>query len=207
MDCTIPDGPNIQHLLEVGPHVIVHTGVFANSTLCRVSGSVNSIWCLMRDVFPRSKLLWANRCSHLTSGFLVCSCSSLGHSSRPWGLSSFRSPIFLRPIVWASLRCPLSEPPVAPGWLEWPYHLPPWWGLQWGRTPSFLKQFGTQEELGCNSPYMAVSTMEVGNWEPCAGSDQHMDPHTVPSDVCLAMNVYGPKQRDQVTLHVVQTCA
>ena len=34
----------------------------------------------------------------------------------------------------------------------------------------FHRQMGTQEGPGCKSPYIAVSTMEAGNWGPCAGS-------------------------------------
>ena len=87
----------------------------------------------MRDIFPRSKLLWANRCSHLTSSFLACSCSSLGHSSRPYRFSPSRIQSFQG---------------------------------SWAVFLQVLKQSSIWGELGCNSPYLAVS--------------QHMDLHAVP---------------------------
>ena len=46
--------------------------------------SVNFILCLVRAVFPRSRSLCANRCSHLSNSSLACFCSDLGHSVKPW---------------------------------------------------------------------------------------------------------------------------
>ena len=46
--------------------------------------SVSLILCLIRAVFPRSRLLCTNRCSHLSSSSLACFCSDSGHSFRPW---------------------------------------------------------------------------------------------------------------------------
>ena len=43
-------------------------------------------------------------------------------------------------------------------------------GITKGWALRFLKQIGTQEEPGCNTPYVAVGTMEVGSWGPHAGS-------------------------------------
>ena len=79
------DGTNVQHLLEMGLHVIIHVRGYA-SVVHSLKGiqSVTSIQCLIRVVLPRSRSLWANRCSHLSSSSLACSCSALGHSPRPW---------------------------------------------------------------------------------------------------------------------------
>ena len=46
--------------------------------------SVSLILCLIRAVLPRSRLLCANKCSHLSSSSLACFCSHSGHSFRPW---------------------------------------------------------------------------------------------------------------------------
>ena len=46
--------------------------------------SVNLILCLIRAVLPRSRLLCANRCSHLSSSSVACFCCDSGHSFRPW---------------------------------------------------------------------------------------------------------------------------
>ena len=35
-------------------------------------------------------MLWANRCSHLSSSSLACSCSTSGHSSMSWRFNSSR---------------------------------------------------------------------------------------------------------------------
>ena len=85
-----PDGPNIQHLLEVDLHIIIYMGDIHQWHSLKGIWLVNSIRCLMRDVFARSKLLWTNRYSHLTSSFLACLCSSMGYSSRPQRFSSSR---------------------------------------------------------------------------------------------------------------------
>ena len=46
--------------------------------------SVSLILCLIRAVLPRSRLLHANKCSHLSNNSLACFCSDSGHSFRPW---------------------------------------------------------------------------------------------------------------------------
>ena len=58
----------------------------------------------------------------------------------------------------------------------------------------FLKQIGTQDEPGCNSLYIVVGTMEAGQLgAPCWLGKHHVDPHTVPPDICVAMYMDGPK--------------
>ena len=55
----------------------------------------------------------------------------------------------------------------------------------------FLRQIGTQVKHGCNShTYWSVP------WkQPCC-LGKYMDSHTMPSDVCVAMYIDGPKQRN-----------
>ena len=61
--------------------------------------SVNSIWCLIKEVFPRSRLLLANRCSHLNSSSMAHTSPASGHSSRPWRFNASRIHNFLE--SWA----------------------------------------------------------------------------------------------------------
>ena len=131
--------------------------------------SVNSIQCLCKDVLPRSRSLQANRCSHLSSSSLACSCSASGYSFRPWRFNSSRIHSFLGPQVdppKVSIRRTMSST-----WLAG-VTLPTiaFAGTSMGWALRFLRQIGTQEDLGCNSPYVAVGTTEVGNWGPHAGS-------------------------------------
>ena len=126
-------------------------------------------WAFTSSYIPRSKSLQANRCSHLTSGFLACSCSSLGHSSRPWRFSSSKIQSFWGPQVGFSevlIRRTTSGTLLAGVTIPTTTLV----GMTVGQAPRFIKQISTQEELVCNSPYVAVSTMEVGNQEPCADS-------------------------------------
>ena len=37
-------------------------------------------------------------------------------------------------------------------------------GITMGWVLRFLKQISTQEELGCNAPYVAVGTVGAGDW-------------------------------------------
>ena len=101
------DNANVQHFLEMGFHIIVCMGGICWEHSLKGVQSVNLIWCFMRDIFPRSRSLWENRCSHLTSSFLAWSHSSSCHSSRPWRFSSSRIQSF-----WGSQ----AGSPEAPTW-------------------------------------------------------------------------------------------
>ena len=78
-------------------------------------------------------------------------------------------------------------------------------GITMGCALRFLKQIGTQEESGCNSPYVAVSTMEPGSCRPHADSAStwtHMqNPQTSMLPCVLTVENGG-----MVTLCVVWTC-
>ena len=78
-------------------------------------------------------------------------------------------------------------------------------GTTMGQALRFLGQIGTWEEPGCNPPYMAVGTTEVGNWWPCAGSasmSTHIQCPWMPVLPCMLMVPNG----EIVTLHVVWRC-
>ena len=64
-------------------------------------GSVNSIQCLIKDILPRCRLLWAHRCSRVSSNSLACTCSASGHSFRPWRFNASRIHPFCGP--WAAM--------------------------------------------------------------------------------------------------------
>ena len=121
----------------------------------------------MRDIFPRSMSLQENRCSHLISSFLAWSCSSFGHVSRPWKFNSSKIYSFWRP--WAdSPEAPMRT--TGGTWLAG-VTLPTTTlaGITMRWACRFLKQMGTQEDPGCNSPHVVVSTMEADSWESHAG--------------------------------------
>ena len=59
--------------------------VYAGNAPWRVPDPLTPIQCLIKDVLPRSRLLWANRCSHLSSSFLACSVLLQGTSLGPRG--------------------------------------------------------------------------------------------------------------------------
>ena len=79
-----PDGTNIQHFLHMGPHIIVHVRRYTSVMLLKGHSICYLFFGLIRAGLPRSRLLWANRCSHVRSSSLACSCSSSGHFLRPW---------------------------------------------------------------------------------------------------------------------------
>ena len=153
----------------------------------------------MRDVFPSSRSLQANRCFHLVSSSLACLCSFLGQSSRPWGLNSSKI---------QSFKEPLADPPRGSHWEGY------WWMWLAGVTflmmtlvgttmewaPSFLKQISTQEEPGCNSLYVVAGTMKACSWGPWAGSLS-----TWTYIQCPQMSVWLCPNEGMVTLFVVWT--
>ena len=119
--CTNPqtvwllDGTNIQHFLDMGPHIIIP--VRRHMSLCLLRGiwSVTSNLCFIRAVLPRSRSLWANRCSHLSSSSLDFSCSGLGHSLRLWRSRASKTHPF-GDCYWIPWKPLLGGPPVALGW-------------------------------------------------------------------------------------------
>ena len=85
-------------------------------------------------------------------------------------------------------------------------------GIAMGWALQFLRQIGTWDKPGCNSPNKVAGTMEVGNWGTPSWLCKHMDLCRVPLNVCLAMNIYSPKQRNgdppcgtDVPLDIIQT--
>ena len=82
-------------------------------------------------------------------------------------------------------------------------------GTTMGWAPRYLRQISTQEDPGA-TPH----TWQPMQYRQAAGAlgwlCEHMDLHTVPSDVCLAMDIHGPKWRNghplcsmDVTLDVI----
>ena len=136
----------------------------------------------------------SNRCSHLISSFLAWSCSSLDHSSRPLRFNSYKIQSF-----WGHRqtlpRLPLEEPLVAPGWLEWSYQWPPWWGLQWGRHSGSSNKMALERSLSVTLHMLWSVQWKWAVGAPC-WLGKHMDPYTLPSDICLAMNIDGPKWKN-----------
>ena len=177
----------------MGLHIIVHMGGICQQHSLKGIQPVSSMWCLIREVFPRSRSLQANRCFHLTSSFLSWSCSSLGHSSRPWWFSSFR----IHPFWGIQADSPKVSIWRATSGTWFAGATLPTTTFVWitmGQALRFLRQIGTWQEPGCNSPYLAVSTTEVGSWGASCWLSKHMDPCTVPLHICVAVNIDGPKQ-------------
>ena len=113
--CDFWNGTNVQYLLEMGLHIIIHMRGYASECSLKGIQSVTSIQCLIRAVQPRSRSLWANRCSHLSSSSVACSCSASGHSPGPWRSRASKIHLF-----WGlqvdPLRFLLGGPPVVLGW-------------------------------------------------------------------------------------------
>ena len=141
-DPTSPGDGLSQHHTYVG--VYIGNAPWRESDLSTWSGA----W--IKDVLSRSRSLQANRCSHLSSSFLACSCSAPGHSARPWRFIASR----IHPICE-----PWANPPEASigkttrgTWSEG-VTLPTTAlaGTSMGQALRFLRQIGTLEDPGCNS--------------------------------------------------------
>ena len=158
---------------------------------------------MIRDVFPRSRSLCANRCSHLISSFLACSCSPLGKSSRPWRFNSSRIQSF--PGLWADLpEVPIGRATggtwlAAVTFLTMLAGITMWWALK------FLRQIDSQEEPWCNSPCVVVDAMEAHSWRPHAGSVSIWTHIQCPWMSVLPW-IFMVPNGGMVTLCVVQTC-
>ena len=93
-------------------------------------------------------------------------------------------------LSWVNLANPMclfiQNPPLLgpTDRLSWSFHGGHWWHLiGWGYTSMitftgimvgwalrFPRQIGMQEDHGCSFPYVAVNTMEIGNWAVCTSS-------------------------------------
>ena len=158
----------------------------------------------MRDIFPRSRSLWANRGSNLVSSSLACFCSSSGQLSRPWRFNSSRIKYFE--------GSPADPPGVHVGRVTGGTQLAgvtflmmTMAGTTMGQAPRFLRHIGTWEGPRCNSPYVVAGTREVGSWGP-------MLPLQVHGPACSALRhlsghgIFMVPNRGMVNLCVVQTC-
>ena len=171
-------------------------GVFAGSALWRVF--IQPIWS---NVWIGMSFPGLGHCGQ--TGVLIWppaswawSCSSLGHSSRP---RRFNSRIFVGGHwqIWRTISGTWSARVALPTTTLV--------GITMGWALRFLRQIGTQEEPGCNSPYVVVGTMEVGSWGPCAGSVSMWTCIQYPETSVLPWILMVPS-RGIVTLCVVKTC-
>ena len=141
----------------MGLHVIIHMGGFHQKHSLKGIQSVNSILCLMKDAFPWSRSLPANRCSHIVSSSLACFCSSSGQSSRPWRFNSSRFKSFPR-FLSGGL-------PVAHGC--WSNFSNDTFGQDQNGVSTQVPQADWYlEDPRCNSPFVTAHTMEAGSWGP-----------------------------------------
>ena len=158
----------------------------------------------MRDVFPRSRLLWVSGCSLLVSNSLVCLCSFLGQSFRLWRFKLSRIQSF-----WESLVGPpkVSIWRVTSGtWLAgvtFPTMTLARTTMGW--APRFLRQIGTQGDPRCNSPNTVASTKEVGSLGSWAGSASTWT-HMQYPEMSVWLWILMVPNRGMVTLHVIGTC-
>ena len=152
----------------MGLHVIIHVRGMHQQCSLRGIQSVASIWCLIRVVLPRSRLLQANRCSHLSSSSLACSCSALGHSPRHCTSRASKS----HP-CWGLQVDPLrflpEWPPVVLGWQTQAVQPLLWWGFWQNEHLNFANRW-VPERTPDVTPYVAVDTTDAGKWGPGVGS-------------------------------------
>ena len=100
------------------------------------------------------------------------------------------------------LRFLLGGLMVVHSWLEWLLMMT-LARTTMGWAPRFLRQISTQEEPLCNSPYVAVSTMEAGSWGFCAGSASTWT-HIQCPQASVWPWIFMVPNEGMVTLHVVQ---
>ena len=107
------DGTNIQHLLKVGLHIIVHMVVFTSSALWRPSGQLTQFGVWWGMSFPGP-----SHCRQ--TGVPILPAASWPILVPPWatplgpGVSVPPGSNLSWGHRWASLRVPLEEPLVAP---------------------------------------------------------------------------------------------
>ena len=143
----------------------------------------------MKDVFPRSRLLQANRCSHLVSSSLSCPCSFSDQSSGPLRFHSSRIQSFQKP--------PAGPPEVSIGrvtggtWLAGVTFLT-LAGTIMGWTPRFLRQISRTPGTTSHMWWLAQKRQAVGR----PGLALWVHGPTYSALRYLAVNIYSPKQRN-----------
>ena len=134
----------------------------------------------------------------------ICFCSSLGQSAKPWRFNSSRIQSLWGP--WADSFNVSIRSATSGTWLaRVTFLMLTLMGITIGWRLRFLRQAGTQEEPGCNSPYMMVSTMEVGSVGPCDSSVSMWTHMEYPWTSVLPLMFIVPN-RGMATIPMVQKC-
>ena len=135
---------------------------------------------------------------------MAWSCSSLGHSSRPWRFNSSRIQPFWGPQA-DSPKVPIGGTTSGTLLTGVTFPTSTLVGITMGWAVRFLRQISTWKEHGHISPYVVVGMMETGSWGPHAGSASMWTCIQCPWMSVLLWTLMVPN-RGMLTFHVVWIC-